>query len=64
MMGVVKVKVIDINGKVSKGDMLTTSGVSGYAMKADSLKPGTIIGKAMENLDGKTGEINVLVNLQ
>jgi len=64
MMGVVKVKVIDINGKVSKGDMLTTSGVSGYAMKADSLKPGTMIGKAMENLDGKTGEINVLVNLQ
>lgn len=64
MMGVVKVNVIDINGKISKGDRLTTSGISGYAMKADDSKPGTIIGKALENLTKKSGEINVLVNLQ
>jgi|GEM_PF-3899206 hypothetical protein len=64
MMGVVKVNVIDINGKISKGDRLTTSGISGYAMKADDSKPGTIIGKALEDLTKKSGEINVLVNLQ
>ena len=64
MMGVVKVKVSDVNGEISKGDLLTTSGIYGYAMKSENSKPGTIIGKALENLDGKTGEINVLVNLQ
>ena len=64
MMGVVKVKVSDINGGVAKGDLLTTSGIKGYAMKAIDSKPGTIIGKALEDLNGTSGEINVLVNLQ
>ena len=64
MMGVVKVKVTGDNGKIYKGDMLTTADREGYAMKADNSKPGTIIGKALENLSDKTGEINVLVNLQ
>jgi hypothetical protein len=64
MMGVVKVKVSDVNGEISKGDLLTTSNISGYAMKSTEFKPGTIIGKALENLNQKTGEINVLVNLQ
>jgi hypothetical protein len=64
MMGVVKVKVSNINGNISKGDLLTTSGIYGYAMKANDTKPGTVIGKALENLNKATGEINVLVNLQ
>jgi len=64
MMGVVKVKASDINGGVAKGDLLTTSGIKGYAMKAVDSKPGTVIGKALEDLSGPTGEINVLVNLQ
>ena len=64
MMGVVKVKVSNINGEISRGDLLTTAGIYGYAMKAENPKPGTIIGKAMEDLRGKTGQINVLVNLQ
>ena len=64
MMGVVKVKVTSVNGAISKGDLLTTSNIAGYAMKTDGSKPGTIIGKALENLNGSKGEINVLVNLQ
>ena len=64
MMGVVKVKVTNANGSISRGDLLTTSNISGYAMKTDGSKPGTIIGKALETLQGAKGEINVLVNLQ
>jgi hypothetical protein len=64
MMGVVSVKVSDINGEVRKGDLLTSSSISGYAMKAVDYRPGTIIGKALEDLTGKSGSIKVLVNLQ
>ncbi len=64
MMGVVKVKVSAMNGTVSRGDLLTTSNLKGYAMKAKSEKQGTIIGKALEDLNGSKGEIKVLVNLQ
>ena len=64
MMGVVSVNVSNINGEIEKGDLLTTSRISGFAMKADEFKPGTIIGKALENLVGNQGKIKVLVNLQ
>jgi len=64
MMGVVKVKVTAMGGSIERGDLLTTSSVSGYAMKASSAKQGTIIGKALEDLEGDRGEIRVLVNLQ
>ena len=64
MMGVVDVKVNNSNGRIRKGTLLTTSSMPGYAMKADSAKSGTIIGKALENLSGSRGEIKVLVNLQ
>jgi len=33
-------------------------------MKAKDIKPGTIIGKALEDLNSRRGEIKVLVNLQ
>jgi len=52
---------------IEPGDMLTTSAVPGYAMKAtDNQKAqGAIIGKAMESLKkGKKGQILVLVTLQ
>ncbi|MFZ4648218.1 MAG: beta strand repeat-containing protein [Patescibacteria group bacterium] len=64
MMGVVKVKVTSANGKIKKGDLLTTSSISGYAMKSSPFFSGTVIGKALEDLVGKRGEIKVLVNLQ
>ncbi len=64
MIGVVSVKVSDVNGSIRKGDLLTTSNISGYAMKSSEFKPGTVIGKALENLNAKKGMIKVLVNLQ
>jgi hypothetical protein len=64
MMGVVTVKVSDVNGQIEKGDLLTSSNLKGYAMKARSEKQGTIIGKALEDLNVKKGKIKVLVNLQ
>lgn len=64
MIGVVKVKVAGYNGSIKKGDLLTTSGAAGYAMKASKIIPGTIIGKALQDFSGVRGEILVLVNLQ
>jgi hypothetical protein len=64
MMGVVKVRATSSNGKIRKGDLLTTSDLSGYAMKATEKIAGTVIGKALEDLTGRRGEIKVLVNLQ
>ncbi|KKS35298.1 MAG: putative outer membrane protein [Parcubacteria group bacterium GW2011_GWC2_42_12] len=64
IVGVIKVKVTDSNGKIRPGDLLTTSATAGYAMKATENKIGTIIGKALEDLKGERGEIMVLVNLQ
>jgi hypothetical protein len=64
MVGVVKVKVSAQNGRIEKGDLLTTSDTRGYAMKAKVAKQGTIIGKALEDLNAAKGEIKVLVNLQ
>jgi hypothetical protein len=61
LTGVVRVKV---NGPIEKGDLLTTSRVKGYAMKAKEPKPGTIIGKALEDLFNEQGEVMALVNLQ
>jgi len=64
MMGVVSVNVCNENGSIHKGDLLTTSNIEGLAMKADEFKFGTVIGKALEDLNGKKGSIKVLVNLQ
>jgi hypothetical protein len=52
---------------VQAGDLLTTSGTAGYAMKATDYDRarGAILGKAMQKLDqGKKGQILVLVTLQ
>ncbi|RJQ53941.1 MAG: hypothetical protein C4526_05720 [Nitrospiraceae bacterium] len=64
--GRVNVKVDSNYGKISVGDLLVTSPVEGYAMKADSdkLKPGMLLGKALEALDEGKGEILVLLTLQ
>jgi len=53
-------------GAIKPGDMLTTSALPGYAMKAtDKAKAqGAIIGKAMMGLKEGKGLILVLVNLQ
>ncbi|MBN1163063.1 MAG: hypothetical protein JXB45_00655 [Candidatus Krumholzibacteriota bacterium] len=52
---------------VEPGDLLTTSGLPGYAMKVtDPISaPGAVLGKAMERLEkGEMGQILVLVTLQ
>jgi len=64
MMGVVTVKVCDLNGPIERGDLLTTSRIEGYAMRSSKFKEGTIIGKALEDMAARRGEIKVLVNLQ
>ena len=62
--GVDTVKVSVINGIIKKGDLLTTSNIAGYAMKATDAKIGTIIGKALEECDNGKCEIKALINLQ
>ena len=52
---------------IEPGDLLTTSSIPGYAMKAAEYKKaqGAILGKAMQKLEkGKKGQILVLVTLQ
>ena len=51
---------------IEPGDLLTTSAVAGYAMKAadESRSHGAVIGKAMTGLKKGKGLVLVLVNLQ
>jgi hypothetical protein len=70
--GRVKVRVDATRAPIRAGDLLVTSNVAGVAMKSVPVafggvsmhRPGTIIGKALEPLDGGTGEILVLLSLQ
>lgn len=54
------------NGSITPGDLLTTSGTPGRAMKVTNhvKAQGAIIGKAMSSLNHGTGLVLVLVNLQ
>ena len=70
--GRVRLKVDATRAPIAIGDLLVTSDKPGHAMKSIALdfggvpihRPGTIIGKALEPLDGGTGEILVLLSLQ
>jgi len=62
--GRVPCKVDATYALVKPGDLLTTSGTRGHAMKATNPQIGTILGKALEPLDSGTGVIEVLVTLQ
>jgi hypothetical protein len=64
--GRVYVKATAANGAIKPGDLLTSSDLAGYAMKATDrdLAFGAIIGKALTGLDTNTGLVLVLVNLQ
>ncbi len=69
LAGRVPVKVSAENGPIRRGDLLTTAATSGHAMKATPVlvngfpfyMPGTIIGKAMGELETGVGTIIVLV---
>jgi len=64
--GRVYVKAEAFSTPIKPGDLLTTSSLKGYAMKATDREraQGAIIGKAMTGLDSGTGLVLVLVNLQ
>jgi len=66
LMGKVYCKVDARPSPIEVGDLLTTSGVPGHAMKAtDTTRSfGAILGKALEPLQRKRGFIPVLVALQ
>ena len=70
--GRVRVKVDASSHAIAIGDLLVTSDKPGVAMRSKPIdvggvaihRPGTIIGKALEELDGGEGEILVLLSLQ
>lgn len=70
--GRVKVRVDATHAPIRVGDLLVTSEAPGAAMRSDPLQirgrafhqPGTIVGKALEPLEGGTGVILVLLSLQ
>jgi hypothetical protein len=67
LCGRIQVKICDENGPVLPGDLLTTSSIPGYAMKAviDSMdKIGSVIGKALEPHTSGKGKILAFLNLQ
>ncbi|MFZ4662757.1 MAG: hypothetical protein ACOYNY_37475 [Caldilineaceae bacterium] len=69
LAGRVPVKVSAENGPIRRGDLLTTAATPGHAMKATPVlingipfyTPGTIIGKAMGEIEAGVGIIIVLV---
>jgi hypothetical protein len=70
--GRVKVRVDSSNGAIQVGDLLVTGTKPGVAMRSEPVdlggnkihRPGTILGKALEPLSGREGEILVLLSLQ
>jgi hypothetical protein len=70
--GRVRIKVDATKHPIRIGDLLVTSDTPGYAMKSEPVdlggikmhRPGTIIGKALDNLPSGRGEILVLLSLQ
>ncbi len=64
IVGIVPVKVSAENGPIRRGDMLTTSSIPGHAIRATEFVPGSILGKAMGELEDGTGVIEVVLLLQ
>jgi hypothetical protein len=70
--GRVKVRVDASAGAIMIGDLLVTSDKPGLAMRSEAislagvpiLRPGTILGKALEPVANGEGEILVLLSLQ
>ena len=69
LCGRVPCKVVDENGAIRKGDLLTSSSTPGHAMRASPIeiggesfyRPGTIIGKAFEPFESGRGVIEIVV---
>ena len=52
-----------VTGSVSKGDMMIAAG-NGHAHACATPVVGTVIGKALENFDGESGVIEVVVGVR
>ncbi|MBN1998578.1 hypothetical protein JW935_13550 [candidate division KSB1 bacterium] len=63
LAGIVPCKVV-ASEPIFPGDLLTTSSTPGYARKVTNPQVGTVLGKALEPLQGGTGIINVLVTMK
>ena len=71
LSGRVPCLVVDENGPIRRGNLLTSSSTPGHAMRAEPFdlgggeiyRPGTIIGKALGSLDSGRGVIEVLAFL-
>jgi hypothetical protein len=65
LTGIVPCKVTAENGPVKPGDLLVSSSIPGYAMKAGKNPPvGAVIGKALTKLEKEQGTVDVLVMLR
>ena len=65
VVGIVSCKVSAENGPIHRGDLLVTSSTPGHAMRAGPNPPqGTVLGKALGELEEGTGVILILVTLQ
>lgn len=61
LAGIVPVKITNENGAIRAGDFITASSIAGYGMKA--IEPATVVGKALENWNGRQGTIKMFVDL-
>lgn len=65
LSGIVPCKVTAENGAIKPGDLLVSSTTPGHAMKAGKNPPaGTVIGKALKQLDKDVGVVEVIVMMQ
>lgn len=63
--GIVPCKVSAENGPIRRGDLLVTASTPGHAMRAGDNPPqGTVLGKALGELEEGNGVIEILVTLQ
>ena len=60
--GITSVKYNSENGKINKGDFITTSSEAGVGMKAT--KTGMVLGVALENASASSGLIKIRVLIQ
>ncbi|HEX9732766.1 MAG TPA: hypothetical protein VGG06_12355 [Thermoanaerobaculia bacterium] len=64
LAGRVPVKADASYGAIRPGDLLVASPTPGHAMRAADPAPGTVIGKALEALEGDTGRVMMLVMMR
>ena len=67
VVGVIPTKVSAVNGPIRRGDLLVTSGESGYAMRGTDHRRmnGAILGRALQEFKGPgKGMIQVMVSVR